>query len=364
MSTVNPDSLGAWIRDVLEAAGSSADIAEVVARSLVSADLRGHSSHGVRLLPAYVERIATEPNGETNRIDPTARPRVEAQTGPRVLLDGEGAFGRVVGADATDLAIRDADEHGIGLVGVRDGNHLGRMGEWAELAAEEGMLFLAFVKAEAELVSPAGSATRRLSTNPIAAGVPTFDALEFPIVLDMATSVAAGGKVLERARTGRQLPERWVVDDDGDPMGDGTRFVDGEGALLPLGGTTAGHKGFGLAVISELFGAIVGDSVVAGEREHVPYNNSVALFAIDPTWFSSEQAIADRIRTFTAYIRDAEPVPEITGAAARDGVLLPGEAEHRAERATRRSGLELSVETLADLNQCADGLGVDAFDPA
>lgn len=99
----------------------------------------------------------------------------------------------------------------------------------------------------------------------------------------MASSVAAGGKVLERARTDRNLPERWVVDDKGEPMDDGMRFVNGEGALLPLGGTTAGHKGFGLAVVAELFGAIIGDGVVAGEREHIPYNNSVALFAVDPT---------------------------------------------------------------------------------
>lgn len=359
MPTVNSGPLEDWICDLLESVGASGDIAPIVARSLVSADLRGHSSHGVRLLPAYIERISTELNGNVNRINPSARPRIEAQNGPRVLLDGEGAFGRVVGWDATDLAIRAANEHGLALVGIRDGNHLGRMGEWAEMAAREGLLFLAFVKAEAELVSPAGSATRRLSTNPIAAGVPTFDALEFPIVLDMATSVAAGGKVLERAQTGRNLPERWVVDDEGDPMDDGTRFVNGEGALLPLGGTTAGHKGFGLAVVAELFGAIIGDGIVAGERKHIPYNNSVALFAVDPTWFTTEQAITDRIRTFSEYIRQAEPVPGMAGTAVEEGVLLPGEPEYRAEEANQQTGLQLSEETLADLDQCAVEVGVD-----
>lgn len=358
MPCIEPDRLESWLCELVTAHGAPEEIARTVSRSLVNADLRGHSSHGVRLWPAYVERIASTPDDDVTRIDPPARPAIEARDGPRFLVDGQSAFGRVVGRDATDIAIQAAKEHGLATVGVRNGNHLGRVGEWAEMAADAGLLFLAFVKAEANLVAPPGSATRRLSTNPIVAGVPTFDALEFPIVLDMATSVAAGGKVLERARMGQALPDGWVVDDAGEPMAEGGRFVDSEGALLPLGGTTAGHKGFGLAVVAELFGALFGNGVVAGEREHVPYNNTVAILAVDPTWYTPKREIAGRIRTFVEHVRQAEVIMG-SSADAGDGVLLPGEREHRTELANRQSGLELSEETLDDLQRCALQVGVD-----
>lgn len=364
MPTVAVEELDSWTEIVLMSVGAPSDVARIVSKSLVGADLRGHSSHGVRLLPRYLERIDRGSTDETvaaqNRIDPVARPRVERRDGVRVLLDGGAAFGRVVGHDAVEVATSVVDDHGVAVVGIRDGNHLGRMGEWAELAADAGLASLAFVKAEASLVAPAGTADRRLSTNPIAAGVPTFGALEFPIVLDVATSVVAGGKVWERHRTGASLPDGWVVDEDGDEMSTPGPFVDGTGALLPLGGTTAGHKGFGLAVVAELFGALLGNGVVAGEREHVHFNNSVAMVVVDPTWFTPAQVIADRIGTFADYVREARPVPGLSpGAAAADGerVLLPGEPEHRAEQLHRREGVPLPRETVADLNDCGRSVG-------
>lgn len=246
MPTVRPERLADWTRDALITAGSTPEIARIATRSLVSADLRGHGSHGVRLLPRYLDRFDPEgASDEHNRIDPTVRPRIEREAGPRILLNGQAALGRVVGHDAVETATRVSDGRGVAVVGIRDGNHLGRMGEWAERLTEAGLLSLVFVKAEASLVAPAGSTDRRLSTNPIAAGVPTFGALDFPIVLDAATSVAAGGKIWERARAGESLPEGWVVHEDGTTMNSPDPFVEGEGALLPLGGAVAGHKGLG-----------------------------------------------------------------------------------------------------------------------
>jgi uncharacterized oxidoreductase len=354
MPTIQPAVLTEWTETVVAAAGAPTDIARIVARSLVSADLRGHSSHGIRLLPKYIDRVGGDAQ---NRIDPTARPQVEKRTGPRALVDGDDAYGRVVGQDATDLAIELASEHGLAVVGIRDGNHLGRMGEWAEMAAEAGLLTLTFVKAEASHVAPVGSADRRLSTNPIAAGIPTFDALDFPVVLDMATSVAAGGKIWERQQTGLDLPEGWVVDADGEPTTSATGYDRGEGALRPLGGSTAGHKGFGLAVVAELVGALVGNGVVAGERDHVPFNNAVGLVAIDPTWFTQRATIESRLRTFTEYVRSARPQSHLFPEVAADEVLLPGEPEHRSEMTARQSGLSLPEETVAELEACADTVG-------
>lgn len=355
MPIVQPAALTDWAERVVTATGAPPAVSRIVARSLVGSDLRGHGSHGIRLLPRYLDRVDGDAQ---NRIDPTARPRVEKRGGPRALLDGNDAFGRVVGHDATELAGELAGEHGVAVVGIRDGNHLGRMGEWAEMAAEAGLITLAFVKAEASIVAPVGTADRRLSTNPIAAGIPTFGALEFPVVLDMATSVAAGGKVWERRVAGRELPDGWLVEADGTSTTAPDAFDSGAGALRPLGGTTAGHKGFGLAVVAELIGAFLGDSVVAGERDHVHFNNAVGLIAVDPTWFTSRETMTERIRTFAEYVRSGRPVPGLfPEVAASDDLLLPGEPEHRAERANRRSGIELPGETVAELNACGRTAG-------
>jgi len=359
MPTIQPSVLTDWTERVVASAGAPSDIARIVARSLVSGDLRGHSSHGIRLLPKYLDRVDGDAQ---NRIDPAARPTVEKRTGPRALLDGNDAYGRVVGQDATELAIELADDHGLAVVGVRDGNHLGRMGEWAEVAAEAGLLTLTFVKAEASIVAPVGSGKPRLSTNPIAAGIPTFDALEFPIVLDVATSVAAGGKVWERGVTDADVPDRWLVDADGQPVTDPDAYDSGDAALRPLGGTTAGHKGFGLAVVAELVGALLGNGVVAGDRDHVPFTNSVGLIAVDPTWFTVRETVEERIRTFAEYIRGADSHSHLVPDVAGDEMLLPGEAEHRHEMDNRRTGLRLPAETVDSLNEAAASLRCEPLD--
>lgn len=353
MSPYAPDHLETWTARLLRAAGAPDDHARTVAESLVSADVRGHASHGLRLLPAYLDRIGAD---SVNRIDPTATPTVVKRSGPRVLVDGSNAFGRVVGDWAADESIALAGQHGLGVVGIRDGNHLGRMGEWAERAAEAGLLFLTLVKAEAALVAPPMSATRRLSTNPIAAGVPTFDAVDFPIVLDMATSVESGGKVRERAADDRPLPAGWAVDAAGDDLRSPERFLDGDGALRPLGAPVAGHKGFGLGVVAELFGALLGDGVTAGERDHVPFNNSAAFVTVDPTWFTPPETIAERIERFVTYVREAERY-DADGAEVR----LPGEPEHLSERRARTAGVSLAAPTVAELNRRATDLGVDGL---
>lgn len=361
MPRIQPAKLRDWTEGVVAAAGAPAGIASIVARSLVSADLRGHGSHGVRLLPMYLDRVGATTQ---NRIDPTARPEIEKQVDARALVDGNDAFGRVVGHEVTELAIELAQESGFAFVGVRDGNHLGRMGEWAETAAEAGLLTVAFVKGEASFVAPPGSTDRRLSTNPIAVGIPTFDAFEFPIVLDMATSVVAGGKTWERKRAGETLPEGWVVADDGEPATKPDALEGGTGALLPLGGTTAGHKGFGLAVVVELVGAFLGNGVVAGERDHVHFNNTAGLIAIDPTWFTTRETITGRLPTFAEYLRDATIVPNLAPEITESEVLLPGEPEHYNELSNRQSGIPIPSDTITDLNEGASSVGHPPLRPS
>lgn len=184
------------------------------------------------------------------------------------------------------------------------------------------MLFTAFVKGDGKLVAPPGSADRKLSTNPISFGVPTFDVLEFPLFLDMATSQVAHGKIRERSKKGQALPEEWTTMASGDPVTDATAFVDGAGALLPLGGSVSGYKGFGLSVMGELFASIIGNSPIPEDRTG-EMNNTAAFIAISPTRFSSRAIIESNIETLVDHLRDAESPPELS-----PGIAAHGETSH------------------------------------
>jgi uncharacterized oxidoreductase len=304
---------------------------------------------------------------EAGAIDPAAEPEIEGR-GATATVDGNHAFGQVVGRRAVDAATERAAEHGVAAVGVRDGAHLGRIGEWAERAAERGYLFAAWVNTGglAPLVAPPGSATRRLATNPLAFGVPSFGALEFPIVLDMATSQVAHGKVSKRAVENEPLPEGWVVDEAGEYVTDAERFEEGEGALLPLGGLTSGYKGFGLAMVAELFAGALGDASVSGQDPEGIVNNAAAFLAVDPERFASPDANRRRIEALVDYVASAEyPDAVSAGDAARgDRALVPGEAEYRTRTERAAEGVPLAPETVALFVDLAEELGVEELPPS
>jgi uncharacterized oxidoreductase len=224
------------------------------------------------------------------------------------------------------------------------------------------MAFVAFVCNPASAwVAPAGSADRRFSTNPIAVGAPTFGALPFPLVVDVATSQVAHGKVEARAAAGEDLPEEWLVGPSGDPFTDADAYrTEGEGALLPLGGRSAGHKGTGLAVMSELLAANVSDGWVSG-MDDVVWGNHAAFVAVDLAAFTTEERAAERAAAMAAHVRSADSAAGVGpgDAAAGEGVLLPGEAEHRARRERRAAGVPLSAADAAALCDLARAAGVD-----
>jgi uncharacterized oxidoreductase len=356
------EELEPFARDVVRAYGASEEAAEQVAESLVEADLRGHRSHGTIRLPMLYRRML-----DAGAIDPAATPEVRV-TGATATVDGNSAFGQVVGRHAVDAATERAAEHGVAAVGVRNAAHLGRVGEWAERAAEAGYAFAAWVNTGglAPLVAPPGSATRRLATNPVAFGTPSFGALEFPVVLDMATSQVAHGKVTKRAVENEPLPEGWAVDATGEFVTDAGRFEDGEGALLPLGGVTSGYKGFGLAMIAELFAGLLGDAFVAGQDPEGIVNNAAAFVAVDPERFSSAEANRERIESLVEYIEAAEyPDAVPAGDAARgDRALVPGEAEYRTRTERAAEGVPLAPETVALFVELAEELGVEDLPPS
>ncbi|MGM0590019.1 MAG: Ldh family oxidoreductase [Halobacteriota archaeon] len=330
MTRVPLDTLDDVARSLLGVLPLAGEDVEAVATSLIEANRRGHDSHGVSRIPQYVQMV------EEGVIDPGATPSVERDNGLTAIVDGQLAFGQLVGRDAVDVLTTNADENGVSVVGVRDATHLGRIGEWAERATDRGLLFMAFVSSQgmSPVVAPAGSAHGRLSTNPVCFGVPTFGALDFPIVLDMATSQVANGKIRNRQLSGDPLPEGWAVTDDGDSVRDPDQLQLGQrdAAILPLGGTVSGYKGFGLSVMTALFSSILSDGLVAGQREDVAWFNNVAAFvAVDPLQFTTREALVDRVATLAAYLRDTEYSEHVSvgDGAKGDETLLPGESEHR-----------------------------------
>jgi len=363
MVTVDTETLERFARDLLVGMGATADGAGAVAASLVDADCRGHGSHGVIRIPTYA-RMAAD-----GALDPTAAPAVDDRGPTTAAVEGNLAFGQLVGRAAVPAAVERAREHGAAAVGVRNATHLGRVGEWAERAADAGLVFLAFLNTQGAglTVAPAGSADRKLATNPVAVGVPTFGELEFPLVLDMATSQVAHGKISRKAAAGESVPPEWTVDGDGDPVTDAAAFEEGAGALRPLGGAAAGYKGFGLAVAAELLAGLVGDAPVAGGSDADWFSNAAAFVALDPLRFTSEAGVRERVRALAAHLRDADAAtPVSAGAAARevgDGtVLLPGEAEHLTARERRRAGVDLPDGVAADLRAFADDVGAPVPD--
>ena len=231
MKTYTEASLTRLAATVLEAGGCSADEAATVGRYLASANLMGHDSHGVLRVPQYIAQL------REGSIRANQSVTVVADHAAVVVLDGNLGFGQTVAEQATRRGIARAREFGIAMVGLRNAGHVGRVGDWAELAAADGLASLHFVNTLAgTAVAPYGGREGRLSTNPICCGVPVEGAP--PIIADMTTSAVAAGKLMVARNAGRRVPEGWIIDRDGEPTTDPADFFDG-GALL----SAAGHKG-------------------------------------------------------------------------------------------------------------------------
>ncbi|QHS18121.1 Ldh family oxidoreductase [haloarchaeon 3A1-DGR] len=352
MPTVDPNELEELARRSIEGYGADPEIAATVAKSLVAADLVGHSSHGVVRVPYYADIVAE------GGIDPTAEPTVES-AGPFHQVVGGAAFGQLTGRQAIELLLETTEERGVGVVGIRDSGHLGRIGEWADRVTEEGYLFASWVNLQggAQRIAPHGSADRRLGTNPLTFAVPTFDALPFDLLLDGATSQVAHGKIIEREGSGERLPEAWTITDSGGPVETAEDFENYVGALLPLGGRETGYKGFGLATIAELFAAIVGDGPVSTEPDQNWAGNGGAFIAIDPEQFTTREAIETRVTALAEHIRSADTIDD------EDEIVLPGEPEYRTAHRHRQEGLPVEEAVADDLRQLAAELDIESSVP-
>ena len=340
MPVVQSSDLHDFIVRMFTAVGSPDHDARELADHLIDSNLAGHDSHGVIRAPQYLGQI------ETGLIVPGASSEVVRETETTALLRGNWNYGQVVGREAMDKAIEKARASGIGVTVAWEVSHTGRMGTYGEQAARAGMLSIAVVQGQGRSVAPFGGAEGRLSTNPIVVAAPTADP-EQPFVLDMATSVAAGGKVKVADAAGNDLPPDWALDSEGRPTRDSSAIEAG-GAILPLGGP-AGHKGFGLSLaVTALAGALAPRS---GLGMHS--GSSTFMLAVDLETFREPSEYTSVLGAFFDYIRET-PLQE-----GFEEIVVPGELERRNRDRRRRDGIDLDDGTWQRLADGAVQTGIE-----
>ncbi|WP_353816576.1 Ldh family oxidoreductase [Agromyces sp. SYSU T00266] len=314
-----------FTEEVLGRLGTRPADAHDMAVQIVDSELAGHESHGMRRLPEYVDRALA------GHADPRAEVTVEVDTGALVRVDGNRGFGHLVLRDATRIAVERARVHGIAGVGVRRAEWAGRFVDFVDWAADHGVITLLFANASgsAQAVAPPGGLEPRLSTNPIAFGIPRAGGPN--LVLDMATSAVAMGRVSEWRDRGEAIPEDWSSD----------------GVLQFLGGA----KGFGLALVAEaLAGALSGAGTVspAPAEDH----QGVFLIAIDVSRLRDPDDFAAEIGRVVDYVKN---VPLEPGAST---VRVPGEGSSATAARRRAAGAPVQAFTWARLSELAERLDV------
>lgn len=343
-------ALAGWTRQVLQACGARPGHARTTADALVAADLCGIDSHGVARLPAYVKRLRT---GATAT---TGEPHVVVSGAVAATVHGSNLLGPVVARYAMDQAIERARSLGVGMVAVRESNHFGIAGHYARMALDKGMVGVASTNAGPR-VSPTGAARPFLGTNPLSVAVPSA---EPALVVDMATSAVATGKLELARRAGAVIPEGWGVDASGrdtcDPMS-----LEGGGWLLPLGsfGHLSSHKGFALGLLVEVFAGVLGGGPYGPGVQNLVFTAAngparVGHFfaAVDPACFGEPRAFTSSV---SQLLSDLRALPPSDPAAP---VVTPGEPELRCEQRRRREGIPLTHAVLESLQALADDLDV------
>lgn len=336
-----------FIQTIFVAAGSEPSEAKTIASHLVDASLMGHDSHGVIRVSKYIDWL------RAGQVRPNRHARIARDRGALVVVDGEFGFGQVIGKEAMEIAAARAGVHGMATVAIRNSGHLGRIGAWPEMLAERGLASIHFVNTSGFgiLVAPFGGADRRLSANPIAAGVPTKSGR--PVILDIATSVIAEGKIQVARNKGEHLPPGLVLDGHGRPTTDPDVFyASPPGAILPFGG----HKGSGLSFFCEILaGSLTGGrasnpNTPTAERL---VNNMLSL-AFDPSAFGDPETFADDVTRLVEWVKASPPI-------APDGrVLLPGEIEGDMRRERMAKGLPIDDATWRAICAVAASFGVSA----
>ncbi|MCZ8316389.1 malate/lactate/ureidoglycolate dehydrogenase [Phreatobacter sp.] len=352
MALVDADRLKALVATIFEKAGCDADEARLIGHYLTEANLTGHDSHGVARVPRYVDWL------KEGRVEASKSVTAVVDTPAITVLDGHYGFGQTVGPQAVRVGIAKAKQHGLSAVALRKAGHLGRIGDFAEMAAAEGLVSIHFVNVVGSiLVAPYGGVDRRLSTAPYCVGVPRPGAP--PLLLDFATSLVAEGKVLVASLGGKPIPGDALISPDGTksndpavlygpyPAGPGPRDpMNGPGAIRAFGE----HKGSGLAFMCEILGGALTGAGATGPDKR--FCNGMMSIYIDPKVIDPDGFFPGECADYVAYYKSAKPVE------AGGEVLVPGEAETRARAKKQAEGVPLSDGTWDAIAATAASLGI------
>jgi uncharacterized oxidoreductase len=349
---VHADPLRAFVAAVFRAAGCSGGESARIASYLVESNLAGHDSHGVIRVARYVSFL------KEGKVLADRTISIVAESDALAVVDGGRGFGQTVAPQAVRLGVGKASKHGIAVVALRNSGHLGRIGDWAEMAADAGQVSLHFVNVAGSLwVAPFGGVERRMGTCPIAIGVPRTEAP--PILLDFATAFVAEGKVLVALSGGKPLPAGCLIDADGtlsnDPkvlygtaeLARATDYAQGTGALRAIGE----HKGSGLALMCELLaGALGGNGCTAPGR---PSKSSGMLsIYLTAAAFDADGFFAREIDRYVGFFKSARP------AGPGGEVLVPGEPERRMRAKRLAEGIPLADDAWRAIADTARGVGL------
>lgn len=336
---VSIESLSKLVVDVLTKVGVSKEDSVIILDTILFANRRGVATHGVGRLPLYVHKIAAGHYNPKNEIE------VLADNAAYALLDAKNGFGQVVAFKATKMAIEKAKRYGIAVVGVRNSNNFGTAGFFGDMAAREGCAAMVYANA-APAIAPTGGNKTIFGTNPLCYAYPG-DETHDPILLDMATTIAARGKIRLAAKNGEKIPMDWAIGPDGQPTDDPNVAL--KGSLLPIGG----YKGYGLSMFVDIFAGMLTGSHFAGDVKNLSKmdedsGNGHLFVVIDLDKFMTAEEKESRISHFYDSVK----------ACGEEGkIFMPGEIEYNR---LRKSGttIQISNKQFEEVNALAEEVGI------
>jgi hydroxycarboxylate dehydrogenase B len=346
MPLIEATRLTGIARRVFAAAGSDEDEAAIVAEHLVEANLKGHDSHGVGMIPSYLRNLSA---GKATVNQPG---RVVSDSGSMIVYDGERGWGQIVARNATLLGIERGKRDGVAVVALRNAHHIGRVGTYGEMCAGEGLVSISFVNItdQRPAVAPWRGRDGRFGTNPVTIAIPG-PSPDRPIIADMATSRIAMGKVRVARNKGEAIAAGTLLDAAGEPATDPqVMYRLPRGALLTFGE----HKGYALAFICEMLaGAVTGSGTMRPERQDAEsVTNGMLLIVIDPARLVDRAWLQDEIAAMTAYVTASPP------RNSEEPVLIPGDPERLSRAARLRDGVPIDDETWREIAAAARTVNV------
>lgn len=345
-TTVSPEKLHAFCMTVMKKSGVSESHARTTADVLVMTDTWGVFTHGSKLLHGYERRL------RAGGLRTDVEPKIVHSNAASAVVDGQSVLGQVTSTFAMQQAISMAKESGVGFVAVHNSCHFGAAGYYASLAAAENMVGMSMAN-DVPIVAAPGSRTAVLGSNPIAYAVPARNGQA--IMLDVATSIVAAGKIFAAVQSGKSIPSGWLIGADGLPTTDGTKFPQ-EGALQPM----SGHKGYGIALLVEsLAGLLTGAAVTHTigswlfDDPAVPTNHGGAFLAISVESLMPLEQFHTRVEQLVHEIHDT---PKAEGS---DRIYMPGEMEWEKREHALTHGIALPEDVVEKLRELAETVGID-----